>query len=388
MFMSANGSRRNKPDGKIRIKDSHNRLQLVFTHDSKRHYISLGLSRTPLNMKLAQDKAFEVQRDIEYGEFDPTYERYKIKTAIEPAEPEPTPEPSESRPDVPELWTQYIEVRKAGKSPSTIRMYDWVANHLKRCPYKKLDAPQAIADWLSGHVPADSTKRVLTQLSACCKWAKKSGLLDTNPFEGMASDIKLKKVSNEEFEIFPFTRQERDRIITAFKQSRYYKIYAPMLEFLFLTGCRPSEVVALKWKHINDTTITFEQARVYSGRGYILKDGLKTQKARKFPINTQLALLLEAIKPERVDRERLLFPSPQGQYINWSNFTNRAWQSIMASLPEIEYRNPYQTRHTFCSLCREAGISSIQIAKWVGNSAAMIDRVYAKAVEQIQVPEL
>ncbi|MEO1182765.1 MAG: hypothetical protein AAFX51_18445 [Cyanobacteria bacterium J06636_28] len=84
------------------------------------------------------------------------------------------------------------------------------AKHLERCEVKQLDEPQAVSDWLIGHVPADSTKCILTQLSACCKWAKKSGILDSNPFEGMAADIKLKKVSNEEFEIFPFTRQERE----------------------------------------------------------------------------------------------------------------------------------------------------------------------------------
>ncbi|MEL6384891.1 MAG: site-specific integrase [Cyanobacteria bacterium J06626_18] len=315
---------------------------------------------------------------------------YKFQSTQADA-PEPDPEPAaEEEPllDLPALCSQYIEVRQAGKSPSILRMYSWVANHLKRCPVKQVDEPQAVSDWLSSHVPADSTKRILTQLSACCKWAKKSGLLETNPFEGMASDIKLKKVSNEEFEIFPFTRQERDLIIEAFKQNRYYKNYAPIVEFLFLTGCRPSEAVALKWKHISETTVTFEQARVYSGQGYTLKDGLKTQRARKFPINAQLLDLIDAIKPEQLNREDLLFPSPRGKYIAWNNFANRAWQSVMASLPDIEYRNPYQTRHTFCSLCREAGISSIQIASWVGNSATMIDRVYAKAVEQIQVPEL
>lgn len=384
--MYARSSRRKSSGGTVKVKNSNNRLQLVFTYSGKRHYISLGISDTPLNLKLAQDKAFEVQRDIEYGEFDPTYERYKpeLETVEVPEEPIEEDIPL----DLPALWAKYIEVRQAGKSPSTIRMYRWVAKHLERCEVKQLDEPQAVSDWLIGHVPADSTKRVLTQLSACCKWAKKSGILNSNPFEGMAADIKVKKVSNEEFEIFPFTRQERDRIIKAFKQNCYYNGYAAMVEFLFLTGCRPSEAVALKWKHVNETTISFEQSRVYSGHGYTLKDGLKTQRARKFPINTQLARLLTEIKPEHVQREQLLFPSPKGKYITWNNFTNRAWQTVMASLADIEYRNPYQTRHTFCSLCREAGISSIQIANWVGNSATMIDRVYAKAVEKIEVPEL
>jgi len=103
--------------------------------------------------------------------------------------------------------------------------------------------------------------------------------------------------------------------------------------------------------------------------------------------------LLASIRPEATDLEAkvadtLVFPSPDGKFIDWHNFTNRAWKAILKSLPNIEYRNPYPTHHTFCSLCREADIASIQIAKWVGNSAQMIDRVYAKPTDYIQVPTL
>jgi integrase len=83
-----------------------------------------------------------------------------------------------------------------------------------------------------------------------------------------------------------------------------------------------------------------------------------------------------------------VFPSPEGKFVDWHNFTNRAWKAVLKSLNKIEHRNAYQTRHTFCSLCREADIPSIQLAKWVENSAQMIDRVYAKPVDRIAVPEL
>ncbi|MDX2097251.1 MAG: hypothetical protein SFW36_05695 [Leptolyngbyaceae cyanobacterium bins.59] len=42
---------------------------------------------------------------------------------------------------------------------------------------------------------------------------------------------------SEDADINPFTLEERDRIIAAFKADRYYKYYAPLIEFLFLTGC-------------------------------------------------------------------------------------------------------------------------------------------------------
>ncbi len=225
-------------------------------------------------------------------------------------------------------------------------------------------------------------------LSACCKWAKRSKLVGDNPFEEMAAEIKLKKVSNEEIEIKPFTRVERDRIIEAFETNRYYNHYAPLVKFLFLTGCRPSEALALPWENIGKSTILFDQAVVYDGIRPVLKKGLKTQKSRKFPINAQLEDLMNAIRPSDCKLEDLIFLGPRQKIIDWGNFTNRGWSTVMKSLKDIDYRNPYQTRHTFCSLCREADISSVQIAKWVGNSAAIIDRVYAKPVDQIQVPEL
>ena len=311
---------------------------------------------------------------------------YKPQSSLKVASPDITPK---STPRLSELWQRYVDARKSGKSPSTLRMYGWVAKHLDQCPHKNLADSQAIFDWFTSNVPADSAKRLMMHLSACCKWARKSEIVENNPFDGMAAEIKVQKSGTEEEEINPFTRQERDRIIAAFKQDRYYKFYAPIVEFLFFTGCRPSEAIALQWKHITSKEITFGQA-VVTGEDHrpTLKAGLKTQKKRKFRVNAQLAAFLTAIKPNNVDPEALVFPSPQNRFIDWHNFTARAWARVLGQLSDIEYRNPYQTRHTFCSLCREADISSIQIAKWVGNSAQMIDRVYAKPTDHIQVPEL
>jgi integrase len=380
-------NRKKARSGSVQIRNSNDRLQLVFTFGGKRYFVSTGLGDNPYNRKLARDKALEVERDIAYGEFNPEkLSEYKPSPVLTTADPDAPI--STTIPNLSELWELYRNARSSGKSPATVRMYGWVANHLARCPYRLPTESQAIFDWLNANVPANSAKRVLMHLSACCKWAKKSGLLNSNPFEGNASEVKVKKSGTEDEEIKPFSREERDRIIEAFKNNRYYKHYAPLVEFLFFTGCRPSEALALQWKHINPAVIIFEQAVIYDGKSSVLKQGLKTQQSRKFPINTRLTYLLEAIHPVGCNPESLAFPSLAGKFIDWHNFTNRAWKSILKSLADIDYRNPYQTRHTFCSLCREANIPSIQIAKWVGNSAGMIDRVYAKPVDNITVPEL
>lgn len=109
-------------------------------------------------------------------------------------------------------------------------------------------------------------------------------MIKENPFEDMAGDIKIPKGEKEETDINAFTQEERDRIILAFKESRYYKYYAPLIEFLFMTGCRPSEAVALQWKHISSDFrfIRFEQAVVVSESGLVCKKGLKTRRSAVF----------------------------------------------------------------------------------------------------------
>jgi len=42
-------------------------------HGGRCHYVSLGVCGTPLNRKVAKDKAFEIERDLEYGKIDTTY---------------------------------------------------------------------------------------------------------------------------------------------------------------------------------------------------------------------------------------------------------------------------------------------------------------------------
>ena len=195
-------------------------------------------------------------------------------------------------------------------------------------------------------------------------------------------------MSTEDDDINPFSKEERDTIIAAFKDNTYYKYYANYVQFLFLTGARPSEVIALQWKHITNKSICFEQAVVNSVDGLVLKDGLKTQFKRTFPINAQLLEILDEIKKGlNVEPGSLVFPSPEGKWIDTHNFRNRAWKTIIKSL-NYEYRKPYQTRHTFVTMAQEADVSIPQIAKWVGNSPQVIMECYAGTIRKVAVPEL
>jgi integrase len=198
-------------------------------------------------------------------------------------------------------------------------------------------------------------------------------LIDANPF--ILMKLKVPKGLEEDHDVNPFTKMERDRIIQTMADDPYYCHYADYLRFLFFTGCRPSEAIALKWKSIDKGVVKFREAVVVSEDGLVLKTGLKTQRRRDFPITSELQAILNSFRPEKADPEAFLFSSPRGLFIDHHNFTNRAWKVTLKKCG-IEYRKSYQTRHTFITLCVEAGINSTAIGRWTGTSAKMIDKHY------------
>lgn len=194
---------------------------------------------------------------------------------------------------------------------------------------------------------------------------------------------------------------EATTIIEAFENNRYYNHYANFVHFLFMTGCRTGEAIALKWKHINPqmTQITFCES--FSSH-FRIRKGTKTHKSRKFPINAQLKALLQSIKSKNFSPEDLVFPSPTGKEIDGHNFLNRAWKGyknrhgtqidgIVTQLVKegkVErYRCQYNTRHTFITMALEANVSVPQVSKWVVNTPEIILKHYAGNIRQVQVPE-
>lgn len=370
--------------GSVQVAECNGSLRLLWTHQGQRYTLALGLRDIPWHKKLANDRALWMEQEIKYGRFNPDkIEDYR--TFLNGETISLTELPKVKVAPLGKLWQQYVAVKSPGKSPATVRQYGWVANHIKRLPTDDMQQVQTVLDAIARLEP-DVQKRLLTQFSACMKWAQRAELVTDNPFLGMAAQVKVPQRGTVEDEINPFSTLERDQITQAFRSNRYYRHYANLVEFLFLCGARPCEVTPLQWQHVNADCILFNQSRVYTGKGYQTQSRLKTQNFRRFPMNHQLQAVLEGMEKGKPDA--LVFPSPEGSHIDWHNFTNRAWRSILNSLPEIAYRNPYQMRHSFISHCKEKGVPSIIIAEWVGNSVTMIDRVYARPTQSFNVPDL
>ena len=352
------------------LESYQGRLRIRFRVNGQQKTFSLGLADTDENRIKGESIARQMQLDILSGNFDSTLGKYKPHThltVVEAIKPK-------AGLDLVQLWNKYSEFKKPQVSPSTyIKDFTKHRNHINKFPSKSLEDAALIRDYLLANLTPNAAKRVLTQLKASCDWGVEEKLIPTNPFSGMK--IKAPKGLSEESEVNPFTKEERDLIIKTFENNRYYCHYTPYVKFLFYTGCRPSEAIALQWKHIEKNIIVFKQSVVVSENGLELKEGLKTQKKRNFPINSDLESILNSMKTENTNPEDFIFTSPKGKFIDQHNFTTRAWKSILEEC-KIPYRKAYQTRHTYISLCVESHINSTAIGRWTGTSSKMIDNNY------------
>lgn len=384
--------------GTVTIESYQGRLRLrlprsLYNGDQRR--IVLGLMDTEENRVIAEPYRAECERDIKLDMFDWTHKKYKPGSRLTVVEGIN----SKTVPKLNELWNKFVEYKRPQCSPNTMKtMYGQYTAYLKRLPSHKLeDAPQ-IRDWCVANLPLESAKRFITRLNACCNWAIESKLITSNPFYGMAGKIKPPKSQRktEEDDINPFTAEERDLIVDALRTDRFnpkksaykHSHYADLIEFLFRTGCRTNEVLALQWKHIDDELrhIIFEQALIDGYEGREIREGLKTQERRRFRCNESLKSFLRSIKPEGCNPNDLVFPGLKGGFLDFAAFRRNVWKKVIEGL-EVEYRKPYQTRHTFITLALENGMNVKDLATAVGNSPEVIFRHYAGSKRDIVIPE-
>lgn len=371
-------------------------------------YIYTGLEDTDDNRKKAQVVAWAIEEDISRGTLDTTLARYKQEFR-----PKQTLVKQVS---LLSLWLKYAEYKRPQLAQTTYEK-DYLRklpNHIRQLSTQDIREAVAIRNHLLQTLSANAAKRVLMHLSACCRWAEDSGIITRNPFAQMSASIRQPTQTKN---IDPFTCAERDAIIKAFADKRPH--YVAFVKFLFFTGCRTGEAIALQWKHISPDFSFITFAESYDSQLGIRKP-TKTGKSRRFPCNQQLqqllselkqanapmqlstdgALLTRAAKEQHVSPEALVFTSPKGLPIDNGKFTNQVWKGcrsgsktyagIVSELVKSghvsRYRCLYNTRHTFITMALDAQVPVARVAAWVGNSPEIIMRHYAGCLSADVVP--
>lgn len=376
----------------VDIHGASYRLRFVYP-ESERHQFTIA-KVSPEGWSTALRAAQLINRDIDLGDFDNTYARYSPKHArtLKIAE-----DRTKKEYNLRELWEMYKSVKIKTISESTIKK-DWsrVDKLFQIIPsnFLALDkAEEAIKFLLTKYTPG-TLNPLLRMLYAAINMQVKKTTISINPYLHIYSPYQKKNKKPECYE-----PKEVKSIILAFnansfnpKDSPYcHSYYAPMVEFLALTGCRPSEAHALTWEDIklsNDKTfIRFN--KVWTSK--VLLPYTKTHEIRLFPCNNQLIELLERV-PKRENLSNLIFPSVKGGYVTQSNFNKRYWKPVVNGLVREgvvkKYLKPYCLRHSFITRLVREGVDIATVASLSGNSPEVIMRNYLASRKDFDLPEL
>ncbi len=371
--------------GRITIERFKDYIRLRWTLNGKTYSLNVGKDSRSV-IQAARAKARRINDDITFDHFDVTLERYGKSTAIV-LEVVPSTQPKEEI-SLRQLWDKFLADKMPTLKAKTqdeyhnfTKLLDKVDDSLS---YDALKTKQA----LLAVTTIDQTRRMLQYLSACCQWGIRHREISDNPYDGLASELpKRKSITNPNPDAF--TASERDAAIDAFKNDKRsgmnYSHYAPIVEFWFLTGCRPSEAIGLKWKNVSDdcSTVLFIGS-VQTIRGtQVWSEGSKNNKSRAISVSTRVQELLISIKPESTIPDNYVFPSPKGKAINYPNFLSKIWGKIVN--PIKPNTTPYNCRDTFITTQLLKGVPSAVIAKWCDTSTSMIDRNYADKLKLSQL---
>lgn len=359
------------PKGSVKTEVDKGWLRLRWSWQGRRFVLALGLPDDPVNRTIAERKAKLIEADIKLEQFDPTLDRYRTQI------------PSEGV-SVVELFEQFTEFKRKQLDPASLDKYLGLMGRLKQF-FRVQKAVQVtedkafqFRDSLLKNLAPITVRERLTLLRSCWQWGIKRKLVRENPWV----EVKVKVPPQQKPR--PFTRSEVGVILEGFKQDKDYSYYTDLIEFLLSIGCRPGEAFGLKWKHLNaDCSVIWIGEAWVRGR----RKATKTNEERAFTLTPRLQQMLLARRPARFKPDDLVFPSKQGKPMDDHNF-RRAWKIMLAKLG-VEYRKPYNSRHSFVSHAVDRGLKPSEVSEISGHSEETIYRHYLGNVKgQVQLPEL
>ncbi|MCC5619137.1 site-specific integrase [Nostoc sp. CHAB 5836] len=354
---------------------------------SKQFFISTGLKDSKRNREIVRSKRDAIANDIALDRFDSTLGSYQSQASKEASAV--ALKETQAQHSLQELWERFTQFKASQVEETTIlEKYRTIARYIQRLPSQSPEDAPAIRDWILENLTHYMAWETLNCLSRCCDWSSDSGLIDRNPF----FKLKIPKPKNKSTDDYyrAFTLEQRDLIIQSFEEHSLYTHYAPLVKFLFWTGCRPGEAFALTWGDISP-----DRCRIAINKScnvHHIHKGTKNGKKRIFPCSSgsRVQKLLLDICPVHYQSHNLVFVSKTGRPMNSSimfSFWNE-WKSKsstfkysglvkkLANEGKIPYLKPYATRHTFATWAISSHVSPDKVALWIGDTVETVLTYY------------
>ncbi|MCX8027685.1 MAG: site-specific tyrosine recombinase XerD [Thermodesulfovibrionales bacterium] len=225
---------------------------------------------------------------------------------------------------------------------------------------------QHISEYLShltdkGMSPA-SRGRFVSTLRGYCTFLLIEKMIDENPAETLHPPKKWERLPKA------LSLDEIVRLLETEMPTKYYDRDSAMLELMYSSGLRVSEIVSLK---IDDVNLD----------GGFLKVTGKGSKERVVPMNKRaidkIKSYINGLRHETLKKKNspFLFLSNRGEPMTRQRF----WQSLkeLGKLAGLEL-SPHSIRHSFATHLLEGGADLRSVQKMLGHSDISTTQIYTK----------
>jgi len=363
------------------VRSRKNSIQIDFYYRAVRCRETLKLEPTKANLRYAYNLLATIKYAIETNTFE--YRKYfpnsRSRSAIIFGNP------FAGNTTVEDMLRTYFNSKKQTWTKSTRETNrDIIENHLipAFCNVRLIDLNVGIIRKWLGTLTC-SPKRMnnmLIPLRGMMKDAHADCLIDQNPMER----IHNRPVRSRE--PIPFTPDEQKKILAILPdQVRNF------IQFAFHTGLRTGELIGLQWSDID-----WKRGFVCVRRSVVRKEETTTKTAagdRDVMLFEPAIAALEDQKQFTSGTKRIFHNPKTGKpWTGPEQIRRRIWVPALKSLG-IQYRELYQTRHTYASAMLTAGEPPVWIARQMGHTdpsimfkkyARWIPEMYPHAGEKIR----
>ena len=236
-----------------------------------------------------------------------------------------------------------------------------------------------IAEWTAS-LPKSQQARKLAALKQILAAAVAWDLLGKNP----ASAVTPAKAMRVEIMAFADT-EELDAVAVEIGPP-----WGALIVVASETGMRPEEFAGVERRDVDRRAGVLHVQRAYSVGAGLKAYGKTSRSLRAVPLSDRALEALDTL-PVSISTP-LLFPTyaagyrdgvgyGKPGYLNLANWRKRHWQPALRSAGlerggALWLPKPYALRHTFATWALDAGFDVFELARLMGTSVVMIDKVY------------
>jgi len=263
-------------------------------------------------------------------------------------------------------WLENVELRESTIERYSHLLESWILPAIgskKVDTINRADVKAIITAAQKAGLSRSSLELILTALNNVLREALDSCYIDSLPTNEILRKVKGKRKPPN-----PFDRESWEAFITAADRIEPY--WALALRFMFYTGCRLGEILAVEWDDIDwpEKKVTFNKAfrRSLAGTKTDVHRNVDLADELIPPLRQHWMQTMTEVLADASEKPSIIFHL-HGVHCNQNHF-RRVFERIQKAAGQTG-RHPHDIRHTTASMLLSLGANVMYVAKHLGHSS-------------------